>query len=224
MHLQLQSRAAQLPASSQERMIDAATRLFARSGFHGVTTKEIARAAKVSEGNIFRYFPTKRGLYAAALESELRRLRVQAESLIRISNAPDTNSSLRALSELIIEIVAANPNAIRLMQFSALEFGDAMRPVYRRHLGDIVEAATRNMQSWSHDCGLQCVDPLATLLSFVAGVITLQNYYPLFSGDANKFACVESAAPTFADLWHSLLATDSLGAADQARHKLRKLL
>lgn len=207
MHLQLQTKTAQL-ARSQERMIEAAVRLFARSGFNGVTTKEIARAAKVSEGNIFRYFPTKRGLYAAALESELRRLRIQAESLARIANEPDANAALRALFELIIEMVSTNPNAVRLLQFSVLEFGDVMSPVYRRHLGAMVEAATTHMQCWSHECRLQSLDPLATVLSFVATVVTLQSYYPLFSGDSEKSECGAPAAATYADLWLSLLAPD----------------
>lgn len=216
MHLQLQSRIAQV-ARSQERMIDAAVRLFARSGFNGVTTKEIARAAKVSEGNIFRYFPTKRGLYTAALESELRRLRVQAESLAaRISNAPNPNSGLRALFELIIEMVSTNPNAFRLLQFSALDFGDAMSPVYRRHLAGIVEAAAANMQCWPHACGLQSLDPLATLLSFVATVVTLRSYYPLFSADSKKFSCVEAEAAAYADLWYSLLNHRSQAAPIKA--------
>lgn len=189
-------------------MIAAAVRLFARSGFNGVTTKEIARSAKVSEGNIYRYFLTKRGLYVAALESELSHLRVQAESLTRSFNARDADATLRTPFELIFELVAANPNALRLLQFSVLEFGETMRPVYRSHLEGVVETATKHMQRWSQECGFQCLDPLVTILWVVATVVTLQDYYPLFSGDSKKCTSAETAIAAYADLWHLLLARD----------------
>ena len=60
--------------SSQERqasLIQAATTLFARKGFNGTTTKEIARAAGVSEALVFKHFPTKRALYAAILAEKV---------------------------------------------------------------------------------------------------------------------------------------------------------
>jgi AcrR family transcriptional regulator len=52
----------------QASLISAATSLFAARGFRGTTTKEIAKAAGVSEALLFKYFPTKRALYAAILQ------------------------------------------------------------------------------------------------------------------------------------------------------------
>jgi AcrR family transcriptional regulator len=55
---------------SEERrqaIVDAAMPLFARKGFGGTTTKEIARAAGVSEALVFQHFPSKAALYQAIL-------------------------------------------------------------------------------------------------------------------------------------------------------------
>ena len=60
--------------NTRDRMIAAGVVLFARGGYSGVTTKEIAQSANASEGNIFRYFPTKRELFLCVLESELQKL------------------------------------------------------------------------------------------------------------------------------------------------------
>lgn len=207
MPLQLKSRTAEL-ASSQQRMIDAAARLFARSGFSGVTTKEIARTAKVSEGNIYRYFLTKRGLYAAALESELRQLQIHAESLIHVSNSRQKDAASRNPFELIVELVSAKPDAFRLLQFSALEFGEAMRPIYQRHLDGLVETATKHMHCWSQECDSPCLHPLVTILSAVATVIAFQDYYPLFSADSKTCMSLETATAAYADLCHLLVAQD----------------
>jgi AcrR family transcriptional regulator len=57
---------------SEERrlgIVQAAIPLFARSGFAGTTTREIARAAGISEALLFQHFPSKAALYAEILQS-----------------------------------------------------------------------------------------------------------------------------------------------------------
>ncbi len=46
----------------QQQIFEAALELFVEQGFQRTTTQDIARRAKVAEGTIFRYFPTKRDL------------------------------------------------------------------------------------------------------------------------------------------------------------------
>ena len=61
-----------LRLDSEERrraIVATAMPLFARHGFAGTTTKEIARAAGVSEALVFQHFPSKAALYAQILES-----------------------------------------------------------------------------------------------------------------------------------------------------------
>ena len=127
-------------------MIAAAVILFSRAGFNGITTRDIARGANVSEGNIFRYFPSKRDLFIAAIDSELGKLSVRAEVLARITNVEDSRIALRTLFELITDTVVNQPALVRLLHFSALEFGSDMEPVYRRHLDAIITAAAKNFE------------------------------------------------------------------------------
>jgi AcrR family transcriptional regulator len=51
----------------RRRIVDAAVPLFARKGFAGTTTKEIAEAALVSEALVFKHFPSKAALYEEIL-------------------------------------------------------------------------------------------------------------------------------------------------------------
>src|SRR5260370_21744756 len=48
-------------------MVAAAVPLFARKGFTGTTTKELAEAAGISEALLFRHFPSKKNLYGEIL-------------------------------------------------------------------------------------------------------------------------------------------------------------
>jgi AcrR family transcriptional regulator len=54
----------------REQILRTAVSLFSQRGFSGTTTKEIARAAGVSEAMVFRHFSTKDELYEAIIESK----------------------------------------------------------------------------------------------------------------------------------------------------------
>ncbi|GIP23524.1 MULTISPECIES: TetR/AcrR family transcriptional regulator [Paenibacillus] len=54
--------------SSSDRLLLAAIDLFAEKGYNGVTTKEIAAAANLSEMTLFRQFGSKQNLLEAAVD------------------------------------------------------------------------------------------------------------------------------------------------------------
>lgn len=53
---------------TRDRIVAAARRLFAERGYRGATTSEIARAAGVAEGTIYRHFKDKKELFLACVE------------------------------------------------------------------------------------------------------------------------------------------------------------
>jgi AcrR family transcriptional regulator len=54
----------------REQILQTAVNLFSQRGFKGTTTKEIARAAGVSEAMVFRHFENKEALYGAILDNK----------------------------------------------------------------------------------------------------------------------------------------------------------
>lgn len=61
-----------LRMTSDERrqaILNAVKKVFAKCGFDGTTTKELAGAAGVSEALLFKHFPNKEALYDAVIES-----------------------------------------------------------------------------------------------------------------------------------------------------------
>ena len=55
--------------AKQERILEVATRLFAEKGYEAVTTAEIAEAAEVGVGTLFRYAGSKAELLVAVMNS-----------------------------------------------------------------------------------------------------------------------------------------------------------
>jgi AcrR family transcriptional regulator len=49
-------------AQTRDRILEAAQRLFAAQGFDSTTTRDLAAAASVAEGTLFRHFPNKKAI------------------------------------------------------------------------------------------------------------------------------------------------------------------
>jgi AcrR family transcriptional regulator len=80
----------------RERLLDAAERCFARSGFHRTTMQDICREAGVSPGALYVYFDSKEALIAGICERERAEF---AERLAAATAAPDFLAALRGLGE-----------------------------------------------------------------------------------------------------------------------------
>ncbi|MCG8368607.1 MAG: TetR/AcrR family transcriptional regulator, partial [Pseudanabaenales cyanobacterium] len=52
----------QIEGETQTRILQAARRLFAQRGYGGSTTRDLAEAAGVAEGTLFRHFESKKAI------------------------------------------------------------------------------------------------------------------------------------------------------------------
>jgi AcrR family transcriptional regulator len=68
----------------QSRILDSAIDLFADYGYFGVTTRDLAQKAKVTEGSIYRLFASKKDLFEAALKVAISRSIDPAQFLLMI--------------------------------------------------------------------------------------------------------------------------------------------
>lgn len=58
----------QMAEARRTQILMGAAQIFSEKGFHKATTKEVAKAAGVSEGTIYNYFATKRDLLVAMVD------------------------------------------------------------------------------------------------------------------------------------------------------------
>jgi AcrR family transcriptional regulator len=94
-----------------EKILAAAMLVFSQKGFDGATTDEVASAAGVSKGLVFRYFPTKDVLLQALVVRWLR------EAFDYWEGEDWTGSpavQLGRILDVVIERVCSDPNAHRL--------------------------------------------------------------------------------------------------------------
>jgi TetR/AcrR family transcriptional regulator len=113
-----------LPAEDRRRqLLDTALDFFARKGFEGTTTKEIAAAAGVTEAIIFRHFPSKQALYSAVFNYHQESGEF-TDTLAKLKVLMDVNDDIglcRALIEGTIAKYRTDSRMQRALLFAALE-------------------------------------------------------------------------------------------------------
>jgi AcrR family transcriptional regulator len=125
----------------RQLILGAAKRCFARHGFSGTTTKSVAAAASISEGLLFKHFPTKSALYAEILSEACE----ADPALHRLLNLePSTETLVVMIREMVrhFQQVAEMPDQqeaqrLRLMISSHLDDGEFARLCYEK-IGDLI--------------------------------------------------------------------------------------
>jgi TetR/AcrR family fatty acid metabolism transcriptional regulator len=97
-----------------EKMLEAAAALFGTQRFHEVRMEDIATAAGVGKGTIYRYFSDKEDLYLALLERAAKQMH---ERLARsVGNAKSSTGKLRAMVSAILIFFDEQPHLLSLIQ------------------------------------------------------------------------------------------------------------
>lgn len=100
--------------ATRARLIRAALELFTTQGFRGTTTPEIAQRAGVAEATIYRHFPGKEALLAAAcLEAQSHGKVLIAEEDQRAGT--DLRDGLSRIGRQLIELAQHDPALLRML-------------------------------------------------------------------------------------------------------------
>jgi AcrR family transcriptional regulator len=97
---------------TSERILEAATRVFARDGVSGATTREIARIARVNEVTLFRYFKNKNELLRQVVLQSRQRYQYDFTET-PLETADDLRRSLEAYAAVLIRKLRENEEFIR---------------------------------------------------------------------------------------------------------------
>jgi AcrR family transcriptional regulator len=125
----------------RQLILSAARRCFARNGFAGTTTKSVAAAAAISEGLLFKHFPSKAALYAEILAEECE---ADPDLAHLLGQEPSTETLVEIVRGMIGHFmqIRETPDEqeaqrIRLMATSHLDDGEFARLLYVK-VGDLI--------------------------------------------------------------------------------------
>lgn len=120
--------------SSEDRrksILQVAKELFARKGFLGVTTRELAGALGVTEPVLYEHFPSKRTLYDEILRAESKlQLAEFRKALKPHEESRDDESFFHEAGIFLMSRTERDPAKLRFLFQVLLEGGDAARHFY----------------------------------------------------------------------------------------------
>jgi AcrR family transcriptional regulator len=162
----------------QASLISAATTLFAANGFTGTTTKQIAKAAGVSEALLFKHFPTKQALYTAILAAKAHYSGLR-EAVEEAAMKRDDERLFTLLASYRIS-KGADPTLLRLLLFSALEgheLSDMFFQQQYRVFHDLLEGYIRRR---IEDGAFRPVDPVLAARAFFGVILHHRLLHDIF--------------------------------------------
>jgi AcrR family transcriptional regulator len=192
----------------REQIVDTALSVFSRRGYRGATTRELARAAGITEVTLFRYFPTKEELFAAVLDkhSILPVLREEAGSGAK---PRDGREMLRHLGARILRILTERRDIIRLMLGEAAANPAVAQMLYRRGPGRILGEMEKLIAGCQEQGILRPMNPRIAargVLGVFFSYVTMNELF--FSREQAGPKALDEAAEVIGDMLWSGLKTD----------------
>lgn len=159
-------------------LIEAAASLFAADGFKGTTTKQVAKAAGVSEALLFKYFPTKRALYAAILAEKAQYSELRERVEVAATNQDDKHLFTLLASYRIKKGV--DPTMFRLLLFSALEGHELSDMFFHQHYSVFYDLLAKYISRRIDDGAFRPVDPMLAARAFFGVVVHHRLLHDIF--------------------------------------------
>lgn len=197
--------------SSREKVLKAATALFAAKGFHETSTRDVARRARVNEITIYRLFKNKQELYLQVLDDKMALVGPEWLRLI-LQSSDDSEKVFLALAQRLEELFS--PTFLRLLFYAALEKPELLRKCYRPRLVHFCEILGKHIQQQIDGGVLRKVEPTLMGQSLVGMIAYHQIVCQLLGGRDFPGCNISESAKTYTDVW--IRGAFASGASTQA--------
>jgi AcrR family transcriptional regulator len=197
----------------QAELIASAASLFAAKGFNGTTTKEIAKAAGVSEALVFKYFPTKRTLYAAILAEKVT-VNELLEAVEAAAKKQDDHRVFTMIASYRIR-PGVDSTLLRLLLFSALEGHELSEMFFDKHHKVFYDHLAAYIRTRIDDGAFRPVDPLLAARAFIGMVVHHRLLHEIFGVPMHQSH--EDTVSTYVDLFLTGLIKKQASRKTQGR-------
>jgi AcrR family transcriptional regulator len=153
--------------ATRRRILEAARRLFARDGFDGAATRDLAREAGIAAGTLFNYFPTKEAVALSLASQALAEARDDYEK---------KRHGEEDLEEDLFAFIAAGLRALKPLR-------GCLRPVVEQALSPLAASSAAGEGEALRTGHLETVGAiLARHGQPEPSFVTLHLYWTLFTG------------------------------------------
>jgi AcrR family transcriptional regulator len=121
-----------MAGKTEQKILDAALKVFAEKGYKGATTKAIAEESGFSEFTLFRKFKSKRNLYEMVLIQNIQILKVEIESVFIDKEFKNHRDFLEYMVKSLAKVCSKNFEVISL---SLNDENHVLKPIMKECIG-----------------------------------------------------------------------------------------
>lgn len=158
--------------STKEKILNAALAIFSEKGFHLATVDDIAEAAGVGKGTLYRYFANKETLFNELIRLRLEELEHNAQAVL--DGQDDVLTMITKYVRIYFEFFDRNQRLYRLIVQERLEVGEQVQDVYFKRVMRSIPLLKRKIREASQQGVLKDVDFQTVfygVMGFIHGVI-----------------------------------------------------
>jgi AcrR family transcriptional regulator len=161
------------------RILDTAIALFADYGYSGVTTRDIARKARVTEGSIYRLFSSKDRLFESSLEKVIGHLLDPAHFLLLLFENRQKHEFSAAIAGPVRQWYSSlTQQSARLLVYALLSKNDKWRQAAQAPLEKIIEILAGSMEREASKANLSRLNANTVARSLIFALFQLKVVSP----------------------------------------------
>jgi AcrR family transcriptional regulator len=191
-------KAASKEEETQERILKAAQKLFAKRGYGGTTTRDLAQAAGVAEGTLFRHFENKKAILIEVAT------RGWMEILTDLLTALSEMGSYKAVAQVMRKRMLslnANTDMMRVCFMEAQFHPDLRDRIQAEVIDKMTDVAEAFFQTGMERGTYRKMNPRSAALIFL-GMFTVAGFSKTtMNGEASSPKDLQEMAETLADIF-----------------------
>ena len=188
-----------------DKILQAAGKLFARQGYYGTSTREIARLADVSENTLFRHFENKEELFWASLRSYSAGLKFRQDVQRGITQCDSPEAVLPKLIEMLADTVNYRPELLRLIAVAFIELHTKADEFCQEQLSPVFSTINHYLEMNIRSGRIRDLDPTILTSALTMTVLTHPGIYNLIDGNRPAYSNSLEAHRAYARFWLDLI-------------------
>jgi TetR/AcrR family transcriptional regulator len=161
----------------RDRILDAASAIFAVAGFAGARVDEIAARAAVNKAMLYYHVGDKRALYTAVMMRNFDRVRIAVDGALAAPGS--ARSRLEAVITALTRVVQEHPDHPRIVLREIASGAVNLPPEVLARMLEVVGVVRQLLEEGIAGGEFRRLDPVLTHLSIVGAIIFLNATAPI---------------------------------------------
>lgn len=188
-------------ADRKKQILEVSTDLFACNGFDGVTTRQIADTAGVTEAMVFRHFATKDDLYWEVLSLKSAPDEVKKQLEEKLASDVEPFEMFTDIARHVLNRNLSDPAKSRLLLFSGLENHRLSQRFFKTYMSEWYELLAGYIRRQIANGRFRNVDPVLAARGFFGMIFHHYLVQEIFGGARYQSYEIEQVVQTMAGLW-----------------------